>query len=203
MIQKINETISYIPSCSDPLSADVGIVRGEYGFWIFDVGNGDLYADTINGLPGRKTVILSHFHPDHIANLPKIRFERCYVGGNTYKYCRCGTIADTDLYAEDGHHFHILPFPSSHAKGSLALEVDDRYVFIGDAAGPAVKPGKRVYNTQILIEEIRTLESLHADTVLQSHRMDTPCSRTDLIRRLKEILAGRSSNEALIEGKAF
>lgn len=61
--------VARLPAAEAPLSADVGLVQTDGMLWIYDVGASPAAADAINGLPGKKTVVLSHFHPDHMGNL--------------------------------------------------------------------------------------------------------------------------------------
>ena len=45
-------------------------------------------------------------------------------------------------------------------KGSVAMEVDGRYCFLGDALYPATKGPVREYNKSLLKEEINALEKI-------------------------------------------
>ena len=196
---KLTDRISYILSCDSPLSSDVAIIKGDNRTYIYDVGNGSGYVDEINDISGDKVIILSHFHPDHMRNLSMIPSIPCYVGSNTFKYTKRGEIVNTDVYIDDGVQLHIFPVPSSHAKGSLGLEVDDEYAFVGDAIGPAIKPDKLVYNVQMLFEEIRTLKRLKASKIIQSHRMNKIEDKYVIIEKLETIYAKRNGKEPYIE----
>lgn len=56
-------------------------------------------------------------------------------GKNTFRYTKTGTVIEEDTWFQDGDvRLHLFPIPSSHAKGSLALEVDETWCFLGDAA---------------------------------------------------------------------
>ena len=64
----------------------------------------------------------------------------------------------------------IFQMPSSHAKGSLALLVNNKYCLLGDALYPAHKGDKTVYNARILKQQIDILKKMAAPYVLLSHR---------------------------------
>lgn len=166
---RISEGISYIKATESPLSADVGIVEGEEYCWIFDVGSSEEAFRTLDGIPKNKAVVLSHFHPDHMANLDRISYARLYCGANTYKYTKAGEVVDSDLLIEDGVSIHLFQIPSSHAKGSIGMEVNGEYAFWGDAAYCTKKNGRTVYNAQLLLEQIRLLRSLSSKYILLSH----------------------------------
>ncbi len=107
---KINDRISYIPSCERPLSADVGIVRGDNITYIYDVGSTPETLEFLHSLNGRCDIVISHFHGDHTwwltehhegedgveegdsisLNYKRPEFERLYVGSLTKKYVPYG-----------------------------------------------------------------------------------------------------------------
>ena len=63
-----------------------------------------------------------------MSNLSKLECSEIYVGANTFKYSGKGTAVDSDLYIEDGVRLHLFQIPCCHAKGSLGLEVNEKYV---------------------------------------------------------------------------
>ena len=220
MIFKINETISYIGSNEEPLSAEVGVVRGKERIWFYDVGNGNAAGEEIRELlvpvaswgrgvsassspelPVRTCgVILSHFHPDHIGNLSCFPAgTEVYVGENTRKYTQRGLTVTQDLYLEDGCTLHLFPLPSTHAKGSLGLEVNGEYAFLGDGLYAAQKGDRVVYNAQLLREELRVLKSLKAHTFLISHGDPFCQGREETIRQLEEIYSRREKDQPYIQ----
>ena len=70
---------------------------------------------------------------------------------------------EEDTWFQDGDVWlHLFPIPSSHAKGSLALEVDETWCFLGDAAYATQKNGQTVYNAERLLAEIRVLKNVRA-----------------------------------------
>lgn len=184
----INDKISFFEASDNPLSADIGIVCGNSFIWLFDSGCGNSSLEAINSLSGNKNLIISHFHPDHMANALNVNTSSLYVGANTYKYLKCGSIVEKDLFFDDGVKIHIFPFASTHAKGSLAMEVNEEYVFLGDAIYPGTKNGKRAYNAGFLREQIKSLKEIKAHSVLLSHRMNTCKPKDELINELETIL---------------
>ncbi len=132
---ELEKNISYIEPTQNPLSANVVLIEGENNLWLYDVGNNPCVPQIIsafNTSNKKINVILSHFHADHIGNLDKISYSNVYQGRLTYKYTKTGEILENDLYFRDGNmNLHIFPLPSSHAKGSLALEINEKYCFLG------------------------------------------------------------------------
>ena len=102
------------------------------------------------------------------------------------------------LALDDGVQIQILPMPNSHAKGSLALIVDD-FVFLGDATYPMVGHGAPdVYNVQILGEQIKLLKSLTPSRFCLSHKRGLVRDKTSVIQFLESVYARRQKNENYI-----
>ena len=145
---ELEKNISYIEPTQNPLSANVVLIEGENNLWLYDVGNNPCVPQIIsafNTSNKKINVILSHFHADHIGNLDKISYSNVYQGRLTYKYTKTGEILENDLYFRDGNmNLHIFPLPSSHAKGSLALEINEKYCFLGDGVYAMQKSVSRV-----------------------------------------------------------
>ncbi len=203
----LTSQISYIKASEQPLSADVGIIKGACYTWLFDVGNSEEVATFLQNLPGEKILVLSHFHPDHIANWKQISHRELYQGANTYGYTKSGMVVERERPIEDGLSFHLVPLPSSHAKGSLLLEVEE-YAFLGDATyctrkkvpvekskEAVVKP---VYNAQLLKEEIQVLKGLRARYVLLSHDTVFCHEKKEIIEELEQIYARRKKESPYI-----
>ncbi|MBO4830844.1 MAG: MBL fold metallo-hydrolase [Oscillospiraceae bacterium] len=184
----INDRISYIEATQDPLSADIGIIRDESGVWLFDVGND---ADRISGLSGEYNVVLSHFHQDHAGSIDRIRVKELYLSKETYRHIGRGTVVESDVRIGG---LHIFPIPSSHTKGSLGLEVDESYAFVGDALYSKVKDGFYVFNAQLLKDEIKVLSGIKAPYFLVSHFKGLIRGKDEVIEELKEIYAMRKKD---------
>ena len=226
-IVKLTDRIHYLQMSNDPLSADVIAVRGDSAWWIFDVGACDEAAKFINDLPRipveeaaipvdenganlTKNVVISHFHRDHLLNVQRmcggdvpLDIDALYVGAYTSK--TFGEIEGVSknvvmepLAFDDGVQIQILPMPNSHAKGSLALIVDD-YVFLGDATYPMVGHGAPdVYNVQILGEQIKLLKSLNPTRFCLSHKRGLVRDKDSVIQFLESVYARRQKNENYI-----
>lgn len=193
--------ISYFPPQEDPLSANIGIIQGDKYTWLFDVGNGELALEAVNSITRPKNAVLSHFHPDHIGNIAKSEFENIYQGVFTYRHTGIGNVVKGDIYIEDGVLLHLFELPSSHSKGSLGLEVNGKYAFLGDGAYAMNKNGQTIYNASLLIEEIRKLRSLEAEWLLLSHRPKFIHKKSGVIALLEKIYAKRDANEPYIYTK--
>ena len=98
----------------------------------------------------------------------------------------------------------ILPMPSSHSKGSLALIVNDEYIFMGDSTYCRYIPKKEgeeeraEYNIQKLKEQIDLLKSIKADKCLISHEKRFIRPKKVVIRQLESIYERRQPGENII-----
>lgn len=218
-IVKLTDRIHYLQMSNDPLSADVIAVRGDSAWWIFDVGACDEAAKFINDLPRNlvddvanlaKNVVISHFHRDHLLNVQRmcsgeisLDIDALYVGAYTSKTFGeiegvAKNVVMKPLAFDDGVQIQILPMPNSHAKGSLALIVDD-YVFLGDATYPMVGHGSPdVYNVQILSEQIKLLKTLTPTRFCLSHKRGLVRDKTSVLMFLESVYARRQKNENYI-----
>ena len=182
----INDKISYIECTDDPLSADIGIIRDGEETWLFDVGTD---VRNLEGLFGQYNDVLSHFHLDHVGSLDHVGIKTLYVSRETQKHVKPrGVIVEGEVYVGN---LHIFPLRSSHAKGSLGLEVDETYAFVGDALYCKAKDGKYCYNAQLLREEIDKLKELKATYLLASHHPGLIRNKDEVIAELEEIYAKR------------
>lgn len=191
----VNEKISYIECNENPLSSDIGIIREGGATWLYDVGNGE---KNITGLSENYHIVLSHFHQDHVGNIDKLKVEKLYVSNETYRHIHKGIVVDADLYIGN---LHIFPFPSSHSKGCLGLEVDHTYAFVGDALYSRAKEDYCVYNATLLKDEIRILKELEAPYLLISHYKGFLCKKETVITELETIYKMRTRNDPEIRIK--
>ena len=218
-IVKLTDRIQYLQVSYEPLSADVVAVRGDSAWWIFDVGACDEAVDFINALPRvfegcsplQKNIVISHFHRDHMLNLVRfgegeisLDFDEVFVGPYASKVLgevsgREKRTVTSPLAFDDGVQIQILPVMNSHAKGSLALIVDD-YVFLGDTTYPMVGHGTPdVYNVQILEQQIKMLKSLTPTRFCLSHKRGLVRDKDSVIQFLESVYARRQKNENYIE----
>ena len=104
----IAEKIEYLPATDNPLSADVYFIEGNKRCYIFDVGNNDNSLHHINQINREKTVILSHYHKDHIGNIEHINYHDLYVGKKTYETIGKGKIVEDAITINDGVKIEII-----------------------------------------------------------------------------------------------
>lgn len=195
---QINTKISYWKAQENPLSSDIGVIKGEKYTWVFDVGDGEEALACIRSLEAPINIILSHFHKDHIGNIGKIDDAKFYQGAHTLKYTHVGEAVHDDIWIEDGVKMHLFEIPSGHAKGCIGLEIDGEYAFLGDAVYCGIKDGKQVYNANLLGEQIKVLRSLQAKYFLLSHRERLVCKKEAVLRQLDNIYAKRDVKSAWI-----
>ena len=206
-IREINDRVSYIPATEKPLSADIGIVRGDSRIYLFDVGSTLEALNYLYSLPDDKVIVISHFHGDHTWWLgthrpgdselgaddnvspcyERPKYGKLYVSKQTAKYTG-GDIVTEPVTIEDGVKLTIAPMPSSHSKGSLALIVNDELAFVGDATYSSSDNNGAFYNAQLLQEEIRFLENSPASKVFLSHEKRPIKPKEVIIRQLKAVL---------------
>ncbi len=190
----LTDRISYLPATQVPFSCDIGFIKAPDCTWIFDVGIGPGAVNAINSIQGKENIVISHFHPDHIVNLPLVKYDELFVSPNTKKYTCTGTILTASAQFDD---VKILPMPSSHAKGCLALVCGD-YAFLGDGAFCKYKGMHHIYNVQILKEMIDFLEKIKCRYFCLSHEKNFVQNRESVIGIYKDIYARRKENDPYI-----
>lgn len=215
----ISDRISYIPACEKPISSDVVIIRGDKTTYIFDTGSTLGCLEYLYSAPDDKEIIISHFHGDHTwwltkhsrekdnlldgddfsTDYPQVRYGRLWVSPHTKKYTKEGTEVTERVVIEDGVKLEIIPFPSSHCKGSLILCVDDKYVFMGDSTYSTMKGGRVVYDVGKLKKGIEILEGLKADTCGISHDSKFLRNKKTVLRQLSAFYEKRKPGEPFIE----
>ena len=113
------------------------------------------------------------------------------MGNYTFEKTGCGTIVNKPIYIDDGLQLQIFPFPSSHAKGSLALEVDETYILLADGIYSTAKQGRPAYNVTLLKEGIDLLKRSKAPWLLLSHADPFMQRKEDVLEMLEGIYAQR------------
>lgn len=194
--------ISYLPSVESPISSDVVFIKpqGSDTTWIFDTGTCGEAAELINAVEGKKNIVISHFHPDHILNLLKVKYDKLYVTKYTKKYTRVGEIVDGELLFPDG--IKISQIPSSHSKGALILEYKD-YAFLGDATYCHFRLTAREYNVQLLEQMIKKMEEITAPNFCLSHDKGFVQPKESVLRIYRKILARRKNGSPTINVNDF
>ena len=166
----------------DPLSSDAFIIEGNARYYVFDVGSSDAAFEAISALGKPVTVILSHFHRDHIANMSRISPDAILAGARTMKYITGGTMVDAPLIIRDGVEIVVRPCVSPHAPGSLIATVDGMYTFLGDLH--YARPGTGQGEAKGMLNVLKTLKTAY---FLPSHQAGNPLMERDvLLREIKE-----------------
>ncbi len=199
---ELTPEISYLPSVEKPLSSDVVFIKpeGSDTTWIFDVGTSSEAAELINQIEGKKNIVVSHFHPDHILNLLKVKYDKLYVSKYTKKYTRAGEVVEDQFDFPDG--IKIYTIPSSHSKGCLVLEYKD-YAFLGDATYVRFRLNAREYNVQLLEQMIKKMEEIASPNFCLSHDKSFVQPKDAVLRIYKKILARRSAGNPTINVNDF
>lgn len=217
-IKKIDELISYIPSCEHPISSDVVIIKGQTRTYVFDVGSTVECLDYLHQMTDDKVIIVSHFHGDHTwwltkhregdegvesgdkisLNYEPVKCSKIYAGAYSTKHIPEAEAVRERITIEDGVKLDLIPLPSSHCKGALALMVNDEYLFLGDATYPAYKNNSGAYNVQLLSEEIKLLEELPAQKCGLSHDKHFIRPKKVVIRQLQTVYQLRTPDSPYI-----
>lgn len=181
-MQQLAQRVFRVPPVDDPLSSDAFIIEGDTQYYVFDVGSSDAAFEAVSALGKPVTVILSHFHRDHIANMDRLTPAETLAGARTMKYIAGGTLVDAPLTIRDGVKIVVRPCVSPHAPGSLIATVDGMYTLIGDLhyARPSTGQGE----AKGMLNLLKTLKTAY---FLPSHRMDSPLVERDAL--LQEIKA--------------
>lgn len=196
---KIDEWLWQFPAVESPLSADIGIVEGKSGLWFYDCGSSDDAFELIDSADCQKHCVISHFHQDHTENLKRLKFEKVYGGNYTCTHFPECISVTSPLVLEDGFRIELIPVPSSHSKGSLAMNVDCRYAFLGDSFYCTVKDRKAVFNVQLLGEQLEVLEKMETRYFLLSHEKQFVREKGDVLEALKTVYSKRRPHSPWIE----
>ena len=177
-MESITPRIRRIPAVDEPLSADAFIIEGDKRYYVFDVGASDEAYKAIVVLDKPVTVIISHFHRDHIGNMARLTPSETLAGARTCKYIPSAALMDAPLVIRDGVEIAIQPCVSPHAPGCLIATVDGSYTLLGDLsyARPGVGQGeaKGMYNM---------LKALQTRYFIPSHVKENPLVERDVFLR--------------------
>lgn len=163
----IAENIKYLPATNDPFSADVYFIEGDNHCYIYDVGNDDNSLHHINQVNKGKTIILSHYHKDHIGNIEHINYRNLYVGKKTYETIGKGEIVEDAFTINDGVKIEVIPCTSPHTEGSLIINVDNEYTLIAD-----LYFARPPFDSSKTMEMIEILKNVDTKYFVISHQED-------------------------------
>ena len=184
-LERIASRIFRVPPVDEPLSSDAFIIEGEAQYYVYDVGASDAAYEAIAALDKPVTVILSHFHRDHTANMTRV-FPKCtFVGARTRKQLGLGTLVDGPVTIHDGVEIVVQPCVSPHAPGCLIATVDGAYTLIGDLHYG--RPDKGQGEARGMRNLLRTLQT---EQYVVSHSKDCPLIRRDEFLRQAEAYYG-------------
>lgn len=173
--------IRRIPATPEPLSADVFIIEGDVRYYVFDVGASDEAHAAISALDKPLTVILSHFHRDHTANMSRLAPAETLAGARTCKYVPHATLVDAPLTIRDGVEIDVRPCVSPHAPGCLIATVDGEYTLLGDLTYARPETGQG--EAKGMLNLLKTLDTRY---FVPSHAEGEPQEKAALLRDIKE-----------------
>lgn len=190
----INDYLRYIEAKEAPLSSNVFIIKGNKNTYIFDVGSDRISREEIKKIKN-KSIIISHFHKDHMENLNFFSDDEydLYIGDYTYKILGYGNVIKDIYEIHDGIHLKIIHIPNSHAKGSVGLIMNNEYLLIGDS----LDGNRNGFNVSLLSEEIKLLKELDYKYVLNGHNNEI-INKEDIIKELEFIYSKRIKNKPYI-----
>ncbi len=198
-LKSISPQLGYWPASAEPLCADIFVYRGLKGLWLFDIGYGDKALERVRALLEPCRVVISHFHQDHMGNLPQTAWDELYAGQYTLRHIKgAGQAVTSPMEPEPG--VRLFPIPSCHAKGCIGMEIEGTYALLGDATycTSRTPQGRPAYNATLLLDTIRTLEGLKAPWFLLSHGEPLVRPREEILGELREIYRMRTQGEAYI-----
>lgn len=184
-LQRIAPRILRVPPVAEPLSSDTFIIEGDTQYYVYDVGASDAACEAIAALDKPVTVILSHFHRDHTANMARLLPKHTLVGARTRKQLGLGTLVEAPLTFRDGVELIVQPCVSPHAPGCLIATVDGAYTLIGDLhyARPGTGQGEAKGMQNLL-------RSLPARYFIVSHVPGSPLVARDTFLHETEVYFG-------------
>ena len=190
----INDYLRYIEAKEAPLSSNVFIIKGNKNTYIYDVGSDRISREEIKKIKN-KSIIISHFHKDHMENLNFLSDDvyDLYIGDYTYKILGYGNVIKDRYEIHDGIHLKIIHIPNSHAKGSLGLIMNNEYLLIGDS----LDGNRNGFNVSLLNEEIKLLKEFDYKYVLNGHNNEI-INKEDIIKELEFIYSKRIKNKPYI-----
>lgn len=197
-IKQIDDRISYILPNRDPCSSNVVMLEGDEYLWLYDAGRDPAIIDYINGIDKKKNIIISHFHGDHTENLPQLHMSRILQSKYTFEHTGMGEIIRDVTEVSDGIKFTILPFPAVHAKGCLALDIEGKYLLVGDATYPKKCETHRYYVISMVKQQIDFLKDYPCEYILISHHEPYVQTKENILGKLENIYNRRIPGEPYV-----
>lgn len=180
-LERIAPRILRVPPVTEPLSSDAFIIEGDARYYVFDVGASDSAYAAIAVLDKPITVILSHFHRDHTANMARLTPADTLVGARTRKQLGLGTLLDRPLVIRDGVEILVQPCVSPHAPGCLIATVDRCCTLIGDLH--YAQPGGGQGELRGMLNVLKKLDTQH---FVVSHAAGSPLvEKQAFLQRIK------------------
>lgn len=176
-------------------SPKIGIVLGQKEALLVDVSNESSRLEEALDFIRKERgfisgdAVLTHFHPDHIDNLPLLpEGWRIYLSKNTARYVhRPSFVVTKDLCIDlGGESAQLLLVPSLHSKGSIDVLVGD-YLFVGDSLYSRYQGDALYFNREILFEEIKKMESIPFRYAIPAHQGALK-DKEDVLAHLKKAL---------------
>lgn len=199
-IEDLDVNISRIAASREPLSADVVFIRKNDCTYVYDTGSLPENAEYIMNIEGRKVLVISHFHPDHIACLKNydMGFSEIYASAYTFKHL--GDIKGDALLKPVTKLFElgdidVFPLPSSHSKGCIAVK-SGRFLFVGDAlyGKLSIKDFKiktTQYNVQLLLEGMNLISEMDIEEICLSHQVNFRMEKEAILYFMKMLYDAR------------
>jgi glyoxylase-like metal-dependent hydrolase (beta-lactamase superfamily II) len=195
MITLLNPHLAICPGDDEKgPNPKIVLLMGQEASLLIDVSNDPKQLEECleylknNGKAPLKYVVLTHFHDDHIANLPLLSGEeKILCSKNTSRYLKreCTIIKEDQDLDLGGYQLRLILVPSLHAQGCLDVLVDS-YLFVGDSLYSRESGDGFYYNPQIAYEMRKKYESIPFVTAIEAH--DTPNqTREEVLAYLKKL----------------
>ena len=178
----ITPFLSCYPPDTEPLSADVFVIRGESGLYLFDTGCGERTRAFLDSLPRPRAVILSHFHADHAGNAD-LPADELIVSGHTRQRLGIGATLQSERVIEDGVSIRIRRCPSVHEKGCLVVSLNGYCTLMGDLWHPRLP-----LNRSVAIEMLNELRAIDTPYFIGSHESGRMYTKEQVLDRVQAMI---------------
>ena len=198
-MNKIIDYLYHIPSSNDSiLSADVFIIKGNNYNYIYDVGASTNLLNELNNID-KKIIFISHFHKDHTKNLSNLNYDKLYLSKYSSKHLNnIGDVINENFIIFDGIKIEVILISSPHSKGSIALNINNTYLLVGDAIYSKDENGHESYNVSLLYNLINDLEKINTKYIIISHKKNVIYKKNNILEYLKNIYKLKNNKSAII-----